>query len=187
MKLSKISGPAMFMYCVIAICVVISTICFALYYKGINSGGVILWTGVTAFTIMYHFWVRIIMGNVSKLFRKYVNYRQWWFREKKFEKSLYRLLRVKSWKDKALTYNPELFSLKERSLEELADTMTKAELDHWLNQIIAISTIFFSLIWGQLWIFLITAVAAMLFDGQFIVIQRFNRPRLVRILEKSKH
>ena len=65
--------------------------------------------------------------------------------------------------------------------------MTKAELDHWLNQIIAISTIFFSLIWGQLWIFLITAVAAMLFDGQFIVIQRFNRPRLVRILEKSKH
>lgn len=182
----KISGPAMFMYIVIAICLVISSICFYHDYKLQNTSGVILWTGITTFTIMYHFWVRIIMGNVSKLFSKYVNYKQWWFREKKFEKSLYKLLRVKTWKDKALTYNPESFSLEKHSLEEIVDTMTKSELDHWLNQIIAVSTIFFSLIWGQFWIFLVTAVAAMLFDGQFIVIQRFNRPRLVRILERSK-
>ena len=38
--------------------------------------------------------------------------------------------------------------------------------------------------WANLWIFILTAIFAMLFDGQFIVIQRYNRPRLIRILEK---
>ena len=67
-----------------------SLICFTLYYGNIYKNGVVLWTGITAFTIMYHFWVRIIMGNVSKIFKKHINYNQWWFKEKKFEEGLYR-------------------------------------------------------------------------------------------------
>ena len=106
---TKISGPALFMYTVIVITLITSIVCFTIYYKGINNNSVILWTGITAFTIMYHFWVRIIFGNVSKLFKKHINYKQWWFRERKFEKKLYKFLRVKNWKDKALTYNPESF------------------------------------------------------------------------------
>ena len=72
MKKTKKSGPAIFMYCVIGISIITWIICFTLYYKNIYKISVILWTGITAFTIMYHFWVRIIMGNVSKLFRKYI-------------------------------------------------------------------------------------------------------------------
>ena len=30
------------------------------------------------------------------------------------------------------------------------------------------------------------AIAAVLFDGQFIVIQRYNRPRIIKILERQK-
>ena len=185
MDKNKKSGPAIFMYCVIAITVIISIVCFTLYYREFCKNGIILWTGITAFTIMYHFWVRIIMGNVSKLFKKHIDYKQWWFKEKKFEKGLYKLLRVKEWKGKALTYNPESFSLKEHSLEEIVNTMAKSEVDHWINEIISLSTIFFSLIWGQFWIFFVTALAAMIFDSQFIIIQRYNRPRIVRILEKE--
>ena len=114
-KLNK-SGPAIFMYAIIAITVIISIVCFYLYYSNTYESKVILWTGITAFTIMYHFWVRIIMGNVAKLFKKHINYKQLWFKERKFEKKLYKLLKVKEWKDKALTYNPESFSLKEHSL-----------------------------------------------------------------------
>ena len=185
MNKTKKSGPAIFMYCVIAVTVITSIICFTLYYGEFYKSGIILWTGITAFTIMYHFWVRIIMGNISNLFKKYINCKQWWFKEKNFEKQFYKLLHVKQWKDKALTYNPESFSLKHHSLEEIANTMVKSELDHWINEAISLSTLLFAIPWGQFWIFLITAIAAMIFDAQFIVIQRYNRPRIMRILEKE--
>lgn len=180
----KISGPALFMYIAIVVGVVTAAVCFALYYGDRTDNEAVLWIGIVAVMIVYHFWARIIMGNVSKLFK--INRDHWWFREKKFEKTLYKLLRVKKWKDKALTYNPESFSLRAYSLDEIITTMTKSEVDHWVNEGIALFSILFSLIWGELWIFVLTALFAMLFDGQFIVIQRFNRPRLLRILEKQK-
>ncbi len=184
MSKTKKSGPAIFMYCVIAITLIISIVCFALYYINVNKNEIVLWIGITSFTIMYHLWMRIILGNITKLFK--LNYKQWFFKERSFEKSLYKLLRVKKWKGKALTYNPELFSLKDYSLEEIANTMTKAETDHWINEVISLSTLLFGILWGKFWIFLVTAIAAMAFDVQFIVIQRYNRPRIVKTLERER-
>ena len=186
MSKPKKSGPAIFMYSVIVVTLITSIVCFLNYYKFDNKSEVVLWVGITAFTIMYHFWVRIIMGNVSKLFKKHINYKQWWFKERKFEKKLYKILKVKNWKDKALTYNPESFSLKEHTLEEIANTMAKSEVDHWINEAISVSTIFFAIPWGQPWIFAITAFAAMIFDSQFIIIQRYNRPRVIKAIERKE-
>lgn len=59
-------------------------------------------------------------------------------------------------------------------------------MDHWINELVSISTMFFGLLWGQTWIFVITALAAMIFDAQFIVIQRYNRPRLLKVLEMER-
>ncbi len=171
------------MYCVIAFTAFIAVLCLSVYYTDFYKNGIILWVGITAFTVMYHLWMRIIMGNVSKLFN--INYKQKWFSEHKFEKDIYKFFQVKKWKNKALTYNPELFSLKNHSLEEIANTMSKAETDHWINVIISISTILFSILWGELWIFLITAIAAIIFDSQFILIQRYNRPRVVKLINKT--
>ena len=186
MSKPKKSGPAIFMYCVIGITLITSIICFYLYYRNIYKTETILLIGIIAFTIMYHFWVRIIMGNVSKLFKKQINYKQWWFKEKSFEKGLYKLLRVKEWKGKALTYNPESFSLKKHSLEEIANTMVKSEVDHWINEAISLSTLLFIIPWGKTWAFVISAIVAMIFDSQFIVIQRYNRPRVLKVLEKQE-
>ena len=61
--------------------------------------------------------------------------------------------------------------------------MAKSEVDHWINEIISLTTMLFAFIWGEFWIFCITAIAAMIFDSQFIVIQRFNRPRIVKLIE----
>ena len=185
MSILKKSGPAIFMYSVIAIAIIISLVCFIIYYGNFYKNEVILWIGIISFTIMYHFWVRIIMGNVSKLFKKHIHYDHWWFKEKKFEKKLYEILKVKKWKGKALTYNPELFSFKDYSLEEIAYTMTKAEVDHWINEAISLSTLLFAIPWGNFWAFAITAIAAMIFDSQFIIIQRYNRPRLIKLIEKE--
>jgi len=178
------SGPARFMYTVIAICLVTSITCFTMFYGSKAGGKPVLYTGIVTFTIMYHFWVRIIMGNVSKLFRSKIKYDQWWFKEHGFEKPLYKLLKVKQWKDKAFTYNPGDFDLKEKSLDEIANIMAKSEVDHWINECISISTMFFSLIWPKLTAaFIISAIAAMIFDSQFIIIQRYNRPRIVKAIE----
>ena len=183
MKIFNNSGPAIFMYIVIGLSIIISVVCFTIYYTNIYNSSIILWIGISAFTIMYHFWMRIIMGNVSKLFKKYIKYNQWWFKEKKFEKKLYKFLRVKKWKAKVLTYNPEQFSLKNNSLENIVNTMTKSEVDHWINELISISTLLFAIPWGEFWIFALTALFAMIFDSQFIIIQRYNRPRVIKILE----
>ena len=180
------SGPARFMYTVIAICLVTSITCFILYYGNHTENLAVLYTGVVTFTIMYHFWVRIILGNVSKLFRKHIHYDQWWFKEHRFEKPLYKLLRVKKWKDKAFTYNPGDFDLKEKSLDSIANIMAKSEVDHWINEAISVSTMFFSFIWPKLTLaFIISAIAAMIFDSQFIIIQRYNRPRILKALERK--
>ena len=170
MSKPKKSGPAIFMYCVIGITLITSIICFYLYYGNIYQNEMILWIGIIAFTIMYHFGVRIIMGNVSKIFKKHINYRQWWFKE---------------WKEKALTYNPESFSLKKHSLEEIANTMVKSEVDHWINEVISLSTLLFIIPWGKMWAFIISAICAMIFDSQFIIIQRYNRPRIVKIIKRE--
>lgn len=180
----KKSGPAIFMYCIILASACIAALCLSLYYTKTKDSLVCMWVGVTFFTIMYHLWLRLIMGNVTKLFP--INYTMWWYRERPFEKKLYAPFHIKKWKGKALTYNPELFSLKEYSLYDIANTMCKVETDHEINILISLSTLLFSILWGQLWIFALTAFFAILFDTQFILIQRYNRPRVVRLINKQK-
>ncbi|MBQ8409596.1 MAG: hypothetical protein IJY39_12120 [Clostridia bacterium] len=184
MSQRKKSGSAIFMYCVIGLTLLLSAMCFLLYYGGWIRHGVVLWTGITAFTVLYHFWLRIIMGNVTKKFK--LHYSQWWFHERRFEKKLYKFLRVRRWKEKVLTYDPAAFSVENHSLEEIANTMTKAETDHWINELISVTTLFFAIPWGAFWIFLATAILAMLFDAQFIVVQRYNRPVVLRVIERKK-
>ena len=186
MKLLNNSGPAIFMYSVIVICIIISSICLGCFYGGKIENKVVLWIGIVAFTIMYHFWVRIIMGNVLKLFKKHITYKQGFFKEKNFEKNIYKTIRVKEWKDKVLTYAPAEFDLKENSLETVANNMAKAELDHWINSLISISTISFGFFSNVFWPFIVSAIFAMAFETQFIVHQRYNRPRVVKIIEREE-
>ncbi len=183
-KKSKPSGPAIFMYCVITLTAVIAVVSFVLYYCEFAHSDVILWIGVTCFTIMYHLWMRLIFGNISKLLK--VNYNMWWFKEKSFEKNIYKFFKVKSWKGKALTYNPELYDLKSNTLNEIANTMCKSEIDHLINVLISLSTLLFSLIWGQFFIFFVTSILAIAFDMQFVLIQRYNRPRVLRIIKRQE-
>jgi len=182
MKKNKISGPAVFMYSVIALTALVAAACFYIYYSGLFKSGVILWTGIVTFMILYHFGLRIAMGEVTKLFK--INYSHFWFKPLSFEKKLYKLLRVRKWKDKVLTFDPKSYDFKNRTLEQLATTMSKSELDHWINEIISVTSIFFTFIWGCFPAFFITAILAMIFDAQFIVVQRFNRPIVLKLNKK---
>ena len=178
------SGPAGFMDTVIILMVVCAAVCFALYYSGLVRHGALLWTGISAFTIVYHFKGRLIMGEQTKKWN--ISYTHPFFRERKFERKLYKLLRVRDWRGKVLTYDPAAFDLKAHTLPEIANTMSKSEVDHWINELISLSTLLFGLIWGETWAFALTAFIAMLFDGQFILVQRYNRPRVVSLINRGR-
>lgn len=178
------SNSALFMYIVIGLMLTVSGVCFALYYGDFTDSRVILWVGIASFTILYHFWLRIIMGCVTRCLP--IRYTAWWFKERRFERRLYKLLRVRKWKGKVLTYDPDAFSMEKHSYEEIAYAMAKAETDHWINELISLSTMFFPLLWGAWWLFISTGIVGMLFDMQFILVQRFHRPIIMRVIEKER-
>lgn len=182
MKNKKLSGPAVFMYSSIVLMAVLSVLIFCLYYLHIYRYDIVLWVGIVSFMILYHFGLRIAFGKLTKLFN--IRYTHPWYRPRHFERKLYKVLRVRKWKDKVLTFDPDSYSFKNRTLEQLATTMSKSELDHWINEIISIFSVLFALVWGCLPAFLITAVLAMLFDAQFIIVQRYNRPIVIKLMEK---
>lgn len=180
----KKSASALLMYAIIGISFAVCIVCFTLYYGKKCDTDAVLWAGIVAFMLVYHLWLRLIMGNVSKLFP--IRHTCRFFRALPFEKKLYALLRVKKWKGHMPTYNPGSFSLEKHSLSEIADTMAKAETDHWINEIISLSSLLFSLVWGAFSVFLVTALLAMAFDAQFIIMQRYNRPRVLAVLTHQK-
>lgn len=188
MKKQNLSGPAIFMYSVIVLTILISAVCFSLYYSGTYKNRVVLWVGIVAFMILYHFGLRILMGELT--YKLKINYRHPFYTPRKFEKHLFKLLNVRRWKDKVLTFEPDKYDFKNRTLEQLATTMSKSELDHWINEIISLFSLVFIFLWGCAPAFIITAVLAMIFDAQFIVVQRYNRPIVLRLMgarERAKN
>lgn len=184
MEKQKLSGPAIFMYSVMALTAAIAAVCFILYYLSIFENGIVLWSGIVSFMILYHFGLRILFGKITKKFN--IDYNHPWYHHRKFEEWLYRGVMIRKWKDKVLTFEPELYDVKTRTLDQLATTMSKSELDHWINELISIVSISFALLWGEWAIFIGTAVIAMLFDAQFIAVQRYNRPIVLKLIEREK-
>ena len=160
MKKQKLSGPAVFMYSAIALMIIVSAVFFAIYYTGLSSHGAVLWCGIVSFMILYHFGLRILFGEITKRFK--IDPRHPWYKQRSFEKRLYKLLRIRKWKDKVLTFDPAAYDFKSRTLEQLATTMSKSELDHWINEIISVASVLFALIWGCYPVFIISATSPLL-------------------------
>ena len=77
--------------------------------------------------------------------------------------------------------DPE-FSLKIHSMEEIVNNMCHAEAVHELIMLLSFTTLFFSIPLGAFPAFLITAIIAASIDMVFVIIQRYNRPRVMRLV-----
>lgn len=141
---------------------------------------------ITFFTTSYHIVIRLLSPLIlSLLFHHKYNYQIWWFQPKTWETKLYKGLKVKQWKRQVMVFDPSQFSLKIHSIQEVINNMCHAELVHELIMLFSILSILFTIPFGALPVFLITAICATLFDSMFVMIQRYNRPRLVRIYERQ--
>lgn len=156
----------------------------AIYYFTKNP--VLFSFAVTFGTIFYHLAVRLAVGGlVNAKYHDRMDHTRPWFSEKPFERRLYRLLRVRKWKRWLPTYNPETFDLARRSAEEIVQTSCQAEVVHEINMPLSFVPVVFTVWFGSFWVFLITSCAAFLFDGIFVVMQRYNRPRLLRLMKRQ--
>lgn len=135
----------------------------------------------------YHFAMRLLVGyGLDWLLRNRVDYHRAWFRERKMEKKLYELLKVKQWKNHMPTFESSYFDRRLHSLEEITQATCQAELVHEVIMVLSFSPMLLCRKFGAAGVFAVTSILAALVDGAFVIMQRFNRPRLIRVLEKKK-
>jgi hypothetical protein len=166
----------------IVLCLVFS--CFYCYFSVNWLKSVAITFGIVA----YHFLIRFASPVILlTFFRKKYNYKSKWFQPKSCEQNLYNFLKVKKWKSYIFifTYNPNEFSLKIHNADEVVNNMCHAEAVHELIVALCFTSLLFAIPFGAFWVFLITAVLSALFDCIFVIIQRYNRPRVVQVLEKK--
>lgn len=183
MRFKSSSQAIMWTICIVSLIIMI--ICFPLY--SFCEAGIFNTLGITALTVFYHVGLRLFLGELlfPKLIPSDLNCGSKWFTPKAFEDKLYKALKVKRWKSRMPTYSPEEFSFRERSLAELVYASCKSEIIHWCNVVMSFVPLAFSLIFGDFYVFLITSVAAACFDLIFVIMQRYNRPRLVKLIQRK--
>lgn len=147
----------------------------------IFGAGWLVTVAVTLGTVCYHMSARLIVGLMFVKFMA-TDYTKAWFQPRRWEKKLYRTLGVKRWKDKMPTFNPREFAMENRSLEEIIQATCQAELVHEVNIVLSFVPIISAIWFGALPVFILTSLCGAMFDMLFVIMQRYNRPRLVKLV-----
>ena len=138
---------------------------------------------ITLGITLYHFAMRLAVGTVVNFIMKNrADHKNIWFREKGFEGKFYRLIRVRKWKKYLPTYSPVTFDATQKTVEEIIGATCQAEIVHELIMALSLLPIATIPIFGGAAAMIVTSVLALLFDSLFVMIQRFNRPKLIRVM-----
>lgn len=142
--------------------------------------------GIVAMTVCYHFTIRLVIGGLFDFFLKNdVDYTRKWFEPRDFEENLYKKLRVKKWKKFMPTADEDLFSLEKKTPVQVIKAGCQAEIVHECCAAAGLLSMFLAFPFGYFWVFFGTSVAAALCDLAFVAIQRYNRPRLLKYIERK--
>ena len=142
---------------------------------------------ITSGTVAYHFIMRLCVGSIlNSLLHNRVDYTRSWFRVSDREMALYKTLRVRKWKNKMPTYDSAAFDPSLHTWEEIAQAMCQSELVHEWNALLSFLPLITAIRFGAFWVFLITSVLSAGFDLMFVAMQRFNRPRILRMISRKQ-
>lgn len=174
-------------YLILWVCTALTAVLAILYTYLENS--ILQTLLITVGTTAYHFWMRLAIGYaVERFFPTSVDPNGFWFRERCWEKRCYKRLRVRKWAKRVPTFKPEQFDVRTRTTEELIWQTCLSETVHTWIVFGGFSTLLFCFFFddplGNLAPFLITAILAGAFDLQFVILQRYNRPKLLRLTER---
>lgn len=86
------------------------------------------------------------------------------------------------------TYDNASFDLKTHSLEEIASTMCQSELAHETIMVLSFLPIICGIYFHAWWVFIITSILSALFDYLFVIVERYNRQRVIHLIKmQQKH
>ena len=166
---------------------VAAAICFFVVYHAAGDG-VFLTLAIMFGTIAYHFCMRLSVGLLFNIFmNNKADYTKPWFVVGKRKQKLYQWLKVKKWKRFMPTFDPKLFDPAVHSWDEIAQAMCQAELVHETIVVLSFLPIISSVWFGDLAVFIITSVLAALLDLIFVIMQRYNRPRVIRLIKHQSY
>ena len=138
---------------------VLATIIFTILYRTIENG-VMLSLAITAGTISYHFVIRyVVAGIFNSVMQNRADLSKTWYQQRTWEEKLYKKLHVKKWKSKMPTEVIVIFSF--------LPLLTVPAF-------------------GAFWVFLITSVLSAMIDLSFAIMQRYNRPRIMKLCKRRK-
>lgn len=143
---------------------------------------------VTFLTVSYHFLMRLAVGQaVTAVYKnRDFNVGSRIFRIHKFEEPLYKFLKIKKRKKNAITAKPEQFDIKTNSLESLLHNSMQAELGHKINMVLSFVPLLLIIPFGAAWVFVLTSFFSCIADLHYVIIQRFNRPRIIKLIQRKK-
>ena len=153
---------------------------FLLLYLRLRNGW-LLDTTVTFGTTFYHFAMRLLVG---ALVPNTLSCSARWFRQHSWEPAVYQKLKVKSWKKHLPTYDPDSFSLELHTPQEVLSNMCQAEVVHEVIALLSFLPLLAVPFLGALPVFLITSILSAAADLIFAIAQRYNRPRILRLMQK---
>ena len=138
-------------------------------------------------TTAYHFLMRLAVGYLLPMATKYdFDYHHPWFRPRVWEAGLYKTLKLHRWKGDLPTYAPDQFDLAANSLHRVIQNMCGAELVHEIIMVLSFLPLLAIPVFGSPAVFVLTSLGAALFDSVFVMAQRYNRPRVIRIYERQE-
>lgn len=141
---------------------------------------------ITFGTCFYHLSMRLLVGHfINYKMRNRADYTKSWYQLRAFEPPLYKVLRVKKWKSNMPTYAPATFDPKLHSWEEIAQAMCQAEIIHEVIAVLSFLPLLAAIPFGALGVFVITSVLSAMYDLSFVIIQRYNRPRIIKLIKKE--
>ena len=162
-----------------------ATVILAISYK-VTSSGILIPLAITSGTIAYHFVMRLMVGLAfHATMRNKADYRKRWYQVSKREMAVYEKLKVKQWKRRMPTYDPALFDPRLHTWEEIVQAMCQAELVHETIAVLSFLPILAGVWFGEYPVFIVTSVLAAACDMVFVIMQRYNRQRVMKLLNRK--
>lgn len=165
----------------ISIITLLLTVCF--YFLYITTDAKFLFSFIITFgTIAYHFIIRLMVGMViDMIMHNKADYQKKWYQVSDFEMKLYQKMKVKKWKNKMPTFNEDIFDISKHSWDEIVQATCQSELVHEIDVIFSFLPVIASIWFDSFWVFLITSTLGAVFDLMFVMMQRFNRTRILKM------
>lgn len=136
---------------------------------------------VTFITCFYHFAYRLLINAILPKQAEKLSFSCKWFTIKNFEISIFKLLKVKRWREKLPNLLPSVKSAADLSTDMILRETCQAEMMHELDILFSFVPFFVSLFYGSNeWIFLFSGLFTAGFDLCLVIFYRHFRTRLIK-------